>query len=310
MKQIGFVPSVNGFGHTRRLLSLALVLHKSGHNCYFFLPCRLPSNSKIPNLIEEHKFKISIICTSKFNDGPYSNLRNYCICTKDKNKSELENIDLIIADSVFWASDLHSNSFLLSQFVWQKDLDSSVSGEKRIRQLLKFNKIFGFKYFTHSQIRTLKNYTEIPLLDYWNLRSYSQKDSHEYFGLATSGAQEIREFLPLSLRSESLQTISGLEKFLSVNPKPIAIFCRPGLGAILECLSANIVPVLLDFNDSELDFNKNIAVSNGWAVSFTEFESIPLQEKFKFLHTFIANRKLPEMISPKDLAGLILQAVL
>ena len=310
MKQIGFVPSVNGFGHTRRLLSLAIVLHKSGYTCNFFLPCRLPSNSKIPNLIEEHNFKIRIICTSKFNDGPYSNLRNYCRCTKEKNKSELEDIELIIADSVFWASDLHPNSFLLSQFVWQNDLDNPNDVEKRISQLLKFNKIFGFKYFTQSQIRTLTNYTEIPLLDYWNLRRYSRKNAHEYFGLAMSGAQEIREFLPLSLRLESLQTISGLEKFLSMNPKPVAIFCRPGLGAILECLSANIVPVLLDFNDFELDFNKNIAISNGWAVSFAEFESIPLQEKFKFLHNFIAKRELPEMISPKDLAGLFLQAVL
>jgi hypothetical protein len=301
LKNFGFVPSVNGFGHTRRLLSLAIELTIMDYKCNFILPCILSSKSPILGIISEHGFDYEIICIRELNDGPFVLKNQSHECKSYDIELSLKKYEYLIADTVTWVSNFHSDTYLFAQFTWEQYHNRDTSDLDLNNKLIKYKKIFGFKYFTNQFIKSQINYQEIPLLDYWNLSRYSSLGNNGKFLIANSGAEDFKILTSNDQFLSETKISYGLEKHLKINSKPLAIICRPGLGAILESISAGIVPILLDSEDYELEFNKKVAIENGWAIDYKSIESLSDFNKVKFVENFKNLLTNPEIINPATL---------
>jgi hypothetical protein len=307
MLKIGFVGSVNGYGHIRRLLSIARIMDKKKFKVVFYLSCQLNPSSLIVKMIKNQNFEINILCTKYYTDGPYANFNIKCKCNLNINKKNFSEIDILIADSQLWASELHKNTFLIAQFVWQVDYKKENLSYLETQRFYKFRHIFGINDFSLPYLKSLDNFTGIPLLDYWGLRKFGSITSENYISLANNGTQKLDKNLVEMSFGKKIPLIRGLDEFLNTNTKPIAIICRPGLGTILECLSANIVPILLHYTDFELQYNTRVVLQNNWGIAYEDFQAIPVGKKFDFLLSFQKNRQLPNFLSPNELLQLILK---
>ena len=294
MTVIGLVPSINGFGHTRRLLSLANGLAKNKLACTFLLPCLLSKQSSIPKIITEYGFGSEIVCFREYIDGPYSLKNDSHDC--ETNSLNLDKFDYLIADTVTWVADFHDNVYLIAQYIWNQ-LDPKINQDGLDRQLAKFKNIFGFRYFTTDFIKSKTNYKEIPLLDYWDLSRYTEINPSDNFVVANHGAQDPNFTLKNDPFLKSLDLVQGLEKYLEFNIKPLAMICRPGLGAILECLSSGVIPVLLESHDLELSFNRQIAFASGWAIDYKNIEHLSKIQKIGYVRNFMTHFKRPTLIT-------------
>ena len=301
MKKIGFVPSVNGFGHTRRLISLAIELTTMGYKCDFILPCILSGKSPIFGIILEYGFSYDIMCIRELNDGPFV-LKNYFHeCKSYDIELSLKKYDYLIADTVTWVSNFHDNTYLFAQFSWEQNQNKDTKNLTLDSRLIKHKRIFGFRYFTNKYIKSQINYQEIPLLDYWNLNRYSTVRSSDKFLIANSGAEDLKILKGNDKFLSETEIIYGLEKYLKTNVKPLAIICRPGMGAILESISAGIIPILLYSEDHELIFNKKIAIEEGWAIDYKSIELLSDSRKVEFVRNFKSMTVKPEVINPGTL---------
>jgi hypothetical protein len=295
------VPSVNGFGHTRRLISLAIELTIMKYKCNFILPCILSDKSPILGIILDHGFNYEIVCVRELNDGPFV-LRNQSHeCKFYDIELSLNKYDCLIADTVTWVSNFHNNTYLFAQFTWEQYQNKDTRNLRLANQLAKHKKIFGFKYFTNNYIKSQINFREIPLLDYWNLSRYSSTRDNGKFLVANSGAEDPKVLTSNDQFLSKTKIVYGLEKYLKTNAKPLAIICRPGLGAILESISAGIVPILLDSEEYELIFNKKIAIEEGWAIDYKSIESLSNLRKVEYVENFKKILIKPDVISPDTL---------
>lgn len=294
MKVVGLIPSINGFGHTRRLLSIANELTKNNVVCTFLLPCLLSKQSAIPKLIAEYGFRSKIVCFRDYTDGPYSIINSSHDC--NTNPLNLNKFDYLLADTVTWVADFHDNVYLIAQFTWEQ-FKPKINKISIDRRLTKFKRIYGFKYFTTNYIESQTNYEQIPLLDYWGLGKYIKTNPIDKFVLANNGAQDPNFKLRDDIFLKSLDLVKGLEKYLELNTKPLAMICRPGLGAILECLSSGIAPVLFETHDPELSYNRQVALANGWAVDYKKIEPLTTIQKIDFVRNYMTHFERPTLVT-------------
>ena len=73
------------------------------------------------------------------------------------------------------------------------------------------------------------------------------------------------------------------------------------MGAILESISAGIIPILLYSEDHELIFNKKIAIEEGWAIDYKSIELLSDSRKIEFVRNFKSMTVKPEVINPGTL---------
>jgi hypothetical protein len=104
------------------------------------------------------------------------------------------------------------------------------------------------------------------------------------------------DHLPSEILSQHYPIVYGLDRYLKNNAKPLAVICRPGLGAILECLSSGITPILIESNDFELNNNLQICVKNNWAVTLKDFLNVPFFHRVDYLVNFNQSSNPPVFI--------------
>lgn len=281
------------------MLSLSGALNLQGISCTFLLPCQLGYESKIPLLILEKNFKIKIVCSKLYSDGPYSDLRTHTNCKSDYYPDTLYKFSGIISDNLTWISAFNNNSILLAQFIWEKYFDPNLPQKALEDKINNFKFIFGFKYFSQNYLTRQSNFQQIPLLDYWGLSKYRFSTFDNQVFLSWSGAEDINKLTPANITEANFPIIFGLENYLSSNNRPLGIICRPGLGSILECLSANIVPILLQTEDVELASNREIALSNNWAISIEKFQELGEKGSFEYLEHLTYTWHLPDFCNSK-----------
>lgn len=298
MEQIALIPSMNGFGHTRRLLSLGTALREEGFSCTVLVPCQLLSSVQISTIVLQKNIDLKTICSDLYLDGPYSNLQNHQACESDFYPEDLHKFLAVISDTLTWVAEFNSNSILIAQFTWEKYYDSNFDDKFLNHKLKKFRKILGLEYFSQKYLSSQSNFDQIPLIDYWGLSRYIKTPYSHAIHFLSSGAEDITKLVPKNLLKKSNLIIYGLENYLRNNSKPLAAICRPGLGSILECLSSDIVPILLDLPDPELSLNRSITLGNNWAISLEEFQDYNIAARIPKLEAFRFNRKLPKVYTP------------
>lgn len=288
---LGIVPSINGFGHVRRMISIAIAFESFNISTNFLLPCNLNKQSKIPTLISNHKLKMQTICVPSYAEGPYAQFQNYHTCDYSEINNLQTKYEFIIADTVTWVADYHAQVYLFAQQLWEFRSKNDVTIAETNSRLRKIKKIFGFKDFTIDSIKNLNNFIEIPLIDYWGLKKYVKTESEDTIVISNSGAENLLEVE--NFYDKNLTMVYGLENYLLSNPKPLAVICRPGLGAISESLSAGIIPILLKSKDSELFFNSRVAISNNWAIDYQQIMKFDFQSKIQYIKDLKNNYKVP-----------------
>lgn len=281
MMKIGFIASANGLGHLRRLICIALELKKLSTSCVILLPCQLPIDSVIPKLVLDFNLDFKIICSNDYIDGPFTKFQRHNICKSLFTLDRLDYFDVLISDTVLIDTGKSAiKKILVAQFLWEWNSRTTLL-------LDSYRKIFGFNYFTQEYILNLSNFSPVPLLDYWNLAAYSKKSFSHQICVANSGAVDVLDYLPSEILLQHFPVIYGLDSYLkNNNNKPLAVVCRPGLGAILECLSAGIIPILIDSSDPELNNNFKICVKNNWGVALEDFLKVPSMHRIGFLLNF------------------------
>jgi hypothetical protein len=298
MSQIALIPSMNGFGHTRRLLSLAIALRKEGFSCSVLIPCQLSNSVQISKIVLQKSLDLKTICSDLYLDGPYSNLQNHQACESNFYPEDLHKFLAVISDTLTWVAEFNPHSILIAQFTWEKYYNSNFDDRFLNHKLKKFKKILGLEYFSQEYLSSQSNFYQIPLIDYWGLSHYIRTPHSHKIHFLSSGAEDIAKLVPKNLVKDSNFIIYGLENYLRNNIKPLAAICRPGLGSILECLSSDIVPILLDVPDPELSLNRSITLGNNWAISLEEFQDCNIASRIPKLEAFKFNRKLPKMYTP------------
>lgn len=290
MMKIGFVASANGLGHFRRLISIALKFEELGATCVILLPCQLPTDSVIPKIVSDFHLNSKLICSMDYIDGPFTKFRRHENCESFVKSNKLNFFDALISDTVLIDSgESLIKKILVAQFLWEENSRTTLL-------LDSYRKIFGFNFFTQDYILNLPNFSSVPLLDYWNLSTYSKKSFSHQICIANSGAVNVLNYLPAEILSQHYPIIYGLDKYLKNNSKPLAVICRPGLGAILECLSSGIIPILIESTDFELNTNLQICVNNNWAVVLNDFLNIPFFHRVEYLINFKQRSNPPVFI--------------
>jgi len=204
--------------------------------------------------------------------------------------NKLDYFDALISDTVLIDTGQSViKKLLIAQFLWEKNSHTTLLLES-------YRKIFGFNYFTEDYILNLSNFSSVPLLDYWNLSTYLKKSFSHQICIANSGAVNVLDHLPSEILSQHYPIVYGLDRYLKNNAKPLAVICRPGLGAILECLSSGITPILIESNDFELNNNLQICVKNNWAVTLKDFLNVPFFHRVDYLVNFNQSSNPPVFI--------------
>lgn len=254
--KIAFCPSLNGFGHIRRLLSIAVALKKIGFAVSFIVPDYLTDYQL--QIIREKNIEVLIINSNSlpnnYCDGPYAfKITNSNLDNTQKLKI-LKEFDVVIADSITWPALTSSKNILIAQFIWEKYNEKT--NHKNIENLVKnFSVIFGMKYFTWSEISKLNKFVEIPPLDYWNFRNRNVLLKESLIGIASNGVENNRTTLN-KLKKNMLQ-INGIPEFIDKNGfLPKTIVARAGLGNVLEALALKCDLICLKENET-LDVSRN-----------------------------------------------------
>jgi hypothetical protein len=280
MMKVGFIASANGLGHLRRLICIALEFKKLSTSCVILLPCQLPTDSVIPKLVSDFNLDSKIICSNDYIDGPFTKFQSHDTCKSIFTLDRLDYFDVLISDTVLIDTGKSPiKKILVAQFIWECNSRTTLL-------LDSYRKIFGFNYFTQEYILRLSNFSSVPLLDYWKLSAYSKKSFSHQICVANSGAVNVLDYLPSEILLQHFPIIYGLDSYLKNNNKPLAVVCRPGLGAILECLSSGIIPILIKSSDPELNHNLNICVKNNWGVALEDFLKVPTIHRIEFLLNF------------------------
>lgn len=255
-KSVCFVPSNNGYGHLRRCASIAKAFSKNGFKTALLWNYRIPirKDLEVENIFGE----VRLMQTPLSSEGP--SVRSEDAGMLREIETYLKGFDAVIVDTLTWPLGIDEEFLFIGQFLWefyyQKRFDkrtfrlqeSSAFDFSQIR-----NRMFGMKGFAWPEMTSFKNFTEIDMLDYWQLRQAKFLRSNT-LGFSNSGTGFVStQDIPFK---DVLQEINGLENMISRNGLlPAGVLCRAGLGIISECLSSRTVPVFFEPDDYEIGFN-------------------------------------------------------
>ena len=303
---VAMCPSVNGFGHIRRLLSISLTMRLQGCNVVFVFPNS--ATQKQISLVVKHKFETILVDIEEiefaYQEGPFAKERNLAFDNQLSSVRELKKFNLVLADTVSWPCHFSKHAIFIGQFSWEMYYEHQKNSESKTKtnSLLDFKQLFGMKLFSWDELIDLKNFTNIELLDYWNLREKKISKRINQIGIASNGiigiSTEINGLEPVEIK--------GIPEYLMQKKElPQYLLMRAGLGNILEGLAARCSIFLT--NDSEsLDVTRNREklIDLGLAV---EINSISKME-YQIINNHRINDEINvNMISSGDLALEILR---
>jgi hypothetical protein len=295
--RIGIVPSLNGYGHLRRCLSIARQLKIRGFRVTVIWDTRigLPKWAKVFAL--ENYIEFDFVLSPLFLDGPY--VRRDLSDTGGE-VCRLKGFDCLIADTVTWPLRDQDKSVLLAQFTW----DIYNGRVNRMHPNFEFSttlpdstNIFSMSLFIWEEMRQLKNLTEIPVLDYWNLSlvRYPRSKTIVY---SPSGVRNLTSEQLAKLVQTQIEVVRGLENFVRISKeRPLAVVCRAGLGALTECLSLKSMPLFIPDPDLEINRNMSITIERGVGLLLDEVSSCSEMELKSIIDLRYNAANWPKVIS-------------
>ena len=270
--RILFIPSTNGFGHTRRLISMALAARDLGHSPHIYL---YHGDHQRTLLVREKGLEIIHGGSLKVLDGPYSYDSNKI---ESQCRLDFSRFDLVVSDTLTEISKLHPKTLLFAQFTWNHFF-AKMSPRKRsfflndevFNNLLRFQKIFGMHEFAWSSLAQLDNFVGIPLLDYWNLRSRREElkrtDSIVIVKSGVDGKKWKNILEDLKFEFKIVEQIENIREV------PRGVICRAGMGAISEALALGSSPITIvdDLTNTELVNNQRVLLGKNWGLGLKEY---------------------------------------
>ena len=289
---ITFIPSDNGLGHIKRLVTLANFLSKF-FSVNLLIPKKKMNIFLISNKINVLFFKMDLNVKKKsYNYFWYKSL----------GKKIINNSDLIICDNLPEVIKLKKKTILIANFFWHQILSIKSKKKKELNNLLKrenslifCNYLFGnieikkkykvkkvgfFGKFNGKKKRIIKNIL-ISLgtanldkktknfLDY-EINSFLKKIDHRRFNFYLDPSIKIKKVS--NLKSKIVRANYSNKMYREVDLSII----KPGLGTINDCLQHSIPIISYSklFN-KEFKFNSKILIKNklGWSVK--NFSAIP-----------------------------------
>jgi hypothetical protein len=267
MKRIGLVSSINGLGHARRLMYLALSFQDIGISTTMFV-----TQKQIKVLIPEldslgKKLDFEEILSYGI-DGPVW-MNNGCLIEIPPKQiiDLIKKCDLIISDNVIWPINFNQKFVLFGHFNW---LDYwRIKGESQFsisasniyleeRDLFKeIEWSLQFKDFKLKGELATKNSIEIKLLKYSSDLFFPLKIDANSVWIAQGTTELYRNYI-LNYTHDLPFKIFRKETFNLINSqhKPSIVIGRPGLGTIRDCLAAGILFIPTEEDpDPELESN-------------------------------------------------------
>ena len=264
---IGFVASINGLGHARRITHLALSFNKMG-----FLTTVFATKHQIKRLLPElnllGKYMNFIEISSHGIDGPVW-MKDGCQIETPSNQviSIIKKCDLIIYDNSIWPVKFNSNFVLFGHFNWLNYWEI----QKKKKYSKKFLDIFDQEVSLFRDVDIsfqLTNFVldgvfntgvniPIRLMRYDSDIKMPKLVKHSTVWIA-NGTTKLSKFFDFTnVQNIDLNFRVAETNCLSHEPtKPIAVIGRPGLGTIRDCLAAGVVFIpYLEDSDPELESN-------------------------------------------------------
>lgn len=305
---VSFIPSSNGYGHLRRVSSIAKALKKISDvktsliwNSQKSFPKEICSNDLFD--------KIVLTQTPRSFDGPPIN-RTVNYDSSLENLSDLLSpYDIVLSDTLTWPLITRQDAMFLGQFTWefyhqrlgcQRNITSSDAS--RLEWLN--NPAFTMQEFAWDEMRLFRNLCRLPVFDYWHLRSRDLSDTKEIL-VSFSGAKSVLE---QSERLKNLKfvptVVRGLENYVQEKAqRPLGIICRPGLGIISECISAKVIPIIVEDKDPEMSFNRKVLIEDLCVgVDYEQIRNLSMGEVFDFLTHFRSTLKWPDVVTAMEFA--------
>lgn len=266
-----FVYSRNGFGHLRRSISIAVAMIKIGIEVDIWSD---PKDLSHSSLFSDYEIRAVFGKLPPHLEGPYLDRAH-----EAKEYINFEPYDLVISDTIIEASSWHNNVILLSQFTWphyyikQEITPFRKYSKETIENYLDgFKRIYGMRLFSWEELRSNKNFVEIPFLDYWNLREKRNLRHSEKVVIIRSGIRNQSLNETYNKFGTLYQTVSRIEE---IDWRPKAVFCRPGLSSILEILAMGAYPILIGSEgDFELERNTSIILKKKWGMKEKYFSKV------------------------------------
>ena len=289
---ITFIPSDNGLGHIKRLVTLANFLSK------FFSVNLLIPKKKINIFLISKKINVLFF---KMNLNVKKKSYNY-FWYKSLEKKIINNSDIIICDNLPEILKLKKKTILIANFFWHQILSIKSKKKKELNNLLKrenslifCNYLFGnieikkkykvkkvgfFGKFNGKKKRIIKNILisfgtanldkkTKNFIDY-EINSFLKKIDHKRFNFYLDPSIKIKKVS--NLKSKIVRANYSNKMYREVDLSII----KPGLGTINDCLQHSIPIISYSklFN-KEFKFNSKILIKNklGWSVK--NFSAIP-----------------------------------
>lgn len=259
-------PSLNGFGHIRRMIALKLGLNLLGHQADFLVTDRLTVLQRelineagvTPLILDSSFYSVSI-----FEEGPYVG-KAKADCIPNLSSLDYLNYDCVVADTVTWPLLINVPSIFVGQFTWSMYFNHSEANEI----LDSFQSIIGIDLFSWPLLKAHSKYKPLPVIDYWNFRAGPVKLLDD-IGLATNGSNPE----PLAVDRNLLVPVAGIPEFLKAYGwLPKYIVMRAGLGNVMEALAAGVVPILTSDDGLDIVLNKRVLLANRYALDFSDVD--------------------------------------
>jgi len=267
MRHIGFIASINGLGHARRMTHLALSFKKMG-----FLTTVFATKHQIKRLLLElnllDKSMNFVEISSHGVDGPVW-MKDGCQIETPSNQviSIIEKCDLVISDNSIWPVKFNSNFVLFGHFNWlnywhiQKKQSYSKEFlsifEQEISLLRDIDISFQLTNFVLNGVFNTGVNIPVGLMRYESDIKIPKLIEHSTVWIANGTTKLNKNFDFTSVKNTGLNFSLAETYCLFYEPiKPIAVIGRPGLGTIRDCLAAGVlfIPYLED-SDPELESN-------------------------------------------------------
>jgi hypothetical protein len=258
-------PSTNGFGHIRRLIALQRGLVSLGHKADFLVTDKATLRQR--QMIQKESGALLIVDSSIhpdsfFIEGPYTGQTKE-VCIPNLSSFKHLEYDYVVADTITWPASLNAPSLFIGQFTWQMYFDNSSPDSS----LDSFRRIMGIDLFAWSELKVHSKFVPLPLIDYWNLSTRSILFCDK-IGIANNG---VNQFFLSSEIGEELIPISGIPEFLNSHGwLPKYMVMRPGIGNLMEALSARVVPILTSDFDCDVRYNKQVLLDAHYALDASE----------------------------------------
>jgi len=308
INSVSFIPSSNGYGHLRRVSSIAEALKRIS-----VVQTTLIWNNQraFPQEICPADLFDKIVLTQApyFFDGPPINMKFDSHSSIDDVEHLLADYDVVLSDTLTWPLLTREDAIFLGQFTWEfyhqrLGYQNRYTSNDALKLKWLDNPAFTMSDFAWDEMHLFRNLHRLPVFDYWDLRSRDLSDTEEIL-VSFSGTKSVRE------QSKNLNTLKfvptivrGLENYLQEkSQRPLGIICRPGLGIISECISARVLPIIIEEKDPEMIFNRKVLLEVlGIGVGYEQIENLSKSEVSEFLTNFSSTVIWPDVITSLEFA--------